>query len=875
MKKILNQIIYFFIITMVLLTGSVFAVTFEPIEAPYTEEYKEYIELSDEEKSKILEPRKYDLSNEENRTNTALLENEKISLKNLIRVLRSSANASAGKFTLKDLIPNNLAIRNQKSVNACWAFAAISSLETNLALKNYNNSIAEKIYDFSERHMAYTMSQSFLTGQTNPYGYNKKVSDGGTYLMAVAYLTNGQGAILEADMPFVDTQEDIDISQIQNKTVQTTVNNTIWLDSITDVKNAEEAELTNLQQEMKEHISTYGALYAGVYAPDGSEQSKNYINYDTGGMYVDEIKSWTEAGESDAQITYTTNPNHAVAIIGWDDAYAKENFTITPNNDGAWIVKNSWGEKEEYTFDEIKEIIGTEVSEEQLKTVLDALKEQGYTIDEENQKVTKKLGDDGIFYVSYEDATIYTNLFGVVSANDSKTYDNLYQHDQLGVNYVASYEATKTEDTYIANVFDRGGADVEYLTSIGISNYVEGTYEVYINPDGSSKAKEDLQKAELTTGSEITLTAGYNTINLEKPYQLTGNNFVIALKLKHTEGEYTYLSFESKKGDENSSSNAGESFVTFESYFSTDSNWVDIGDSSSAGTFVGNFCIKGITVDNYSGETANAGVVDPGGDDTGNNTTGGNTIENNTAGENIIGNNTTGGNTTENNTTGGNTTDNNTGGGTTEEDLPENSKFDNAKAYLTNMKVNIDNNSTNFEIQLEIRNIQVNQLNDNYEHYFYISSDANKTDIPESKWEKVDSFERQADGTYTIKLTINKESQLSDFTDDSQNAYLYIKEVATKGTKTSTVISNAMPVDIDTSDLEFNTENDGDKVVIYNPQIQGGNASTSTSTSSTDNTTAVTYLPKTGIKTVLVVIGVLAIVFVITYVKYRKMKDIK
>ena len=53
------------------------------------------------------------------------------------------------------------------------------------------------------------------------------------------------------------------------------------------------------------------------------------------------------------------------------------------------------------------------------KTVLDALKEQGYTIDEENQKVTKKLGDDGIFYVSYEDATIYTTVYPIEYLTES------------------------------------------------------------------------------------------------------------------------------------------------------------------------------------------------------------------------------------------------------------------------------------------------------------------------------------------------------------------------------------------------------------------------------------------------------------------------
>ena len=38
----------------------------------------------------------------------------------------------------------------------------------------------------------------------------------------------------------------------------------------------------------------------------------------------------------------------AIAIVGWDDNYSKENFKaingVLPENDGAWLVKNSLGD---------------------------------------------------------------------------------------------------------------------------------------------------------------------------------------------------------------------------------------------------------------------------------------------------------------------------------------------------------------------------------------------------------------------------------------------------------------------------------------------------------------------------------------------------
>lgn len=35
--------------------------------------------------------------------------------------------------------------------------------------------------------------------------------------------------------------------------------------------------------------------------------------------------------------------NHAIVIVGWDNAFSRDNFTIKPESDGAFLVKNSWG----------------------------------------------------------------------------------------------------------------------------------------------------------------------------------------------------------------------------------------------------------------------------------------------------------------------------------------------------------------------------------------------------------------------------------------------------------------------------------------------------------------------------------------------------
>lgn len=50
--------------------------------------------------------------------------------------------------------------------------------------------------------MVYATNRVFANNEINEYGFNKGASDGGNYYLASAYLTNGQGAIEESQMPF-------------------------------------------------------------------------------------------------------------------------------------------------------------------------------------------------------------------------------------------------------------------------------------------------------------------------------------------------------------------------------------------------------------------------------------------------------------------------------------------------------------------------------------------------------------------------------------------------------------------------------------------------------------------------------------------------
>lgn len=115
-------------------------------------------------------------------------------------------------------------------------------------------------------------------------------------------------------------------------------------------------EINTTRKVIKKHIMQYGSIYASVAGSGTIKKNNNF--------YVLNAKS------SDTR-------NHAISIIGWDDNFSKENFPVghKPEKDGAYLALNSWGDN---------------------------------------------WGDNGYFWISYEDYWVETNLKGVISVETTQ-----------------------------------------------------------------------------------------------------------------------------------------------------------------------------------------------------------------------------------------------------------------------------------------------------------------------------------------------------------------------------------------------------------------------------------------------------------------------
>lgn len=330
------------------------------------------------------------------------------------------------KYDLRDK-GRSTPVKNQGSLGTCWASATVGALETSL--------LPEESVQFSVDHM--TMRNSFNVTQ----------NDGGEYTMGMAYLTAWQGPVYEKDDPYGDGVSPKGLSPVKH---------------VQEIQVIEGRDF----EKIKEAVFKYGGVQTSIYSALRSSQSQSTF-------YNSSKNAYCYIG--------TEKPNHDVLIIGWDDNYPKDNFSVALEGDGAFICQNSWG--------------------------------TGF-------------GEDGIFYISYYDTNIGVHNVVYTGIEETDNYEAIYQSDLCG--WVGQIGFNK-ESVYGANVFE--AKENHKVKAAGFYATGKDTeYEVYVvrnfENETSFTRKEKVASGKLDN-------AGYYTIPFSKNIPVKkGEQFAIVIYLK-------------------------------------------------------------------------------------------------------------------------------------------------------------------------------------------------------------------------------------------------------------------------------------------------------------------------------------------------------
>ncbi|MBN1851136.1 MAG: hypothetical protein JW829_00370 [Pirellulales bacterium] len=430
----------------------------------------------------------------------------------------SPALGQPASYDLRDY-GRSTSVKSQKG-GTCWTHGTLAAMESNLlttgnwvaAGETGQPNLAEYHLDWWNGFNEFNNDDTTPTQQA---GNGLEVHQGGDYRVATAYMSRGDGMVRNIDGQSYSNppdRSDPDYHYYYARDVE-------W-----HVAGSHGNDISNISA-IKNAIMNDGALGTCYNASD----------YGSTNHYQPE--------------NTTEDPNHSVAIIGWNDT---KYFSGAPGR-GGWLCKNSWG---------------------------------------------SDWNGDGHFWISYYDkhAGHHPEMGAVSFRNvELSEYTHVYYHDYHG------WRDTLTAYSEAFNAFVAEGKDplqaVSFYTG---ADHVDYTVKIYDTFSGGQLA------GELATKSGTIEVTGYHTIDLDsRAFFPEGDDFYIYLQVssgglamdRTSEIPVLLDTPAVTDGSVASDANSGESF------YLDGTTWIDLQthylyDSALGREVTGsaNFCIKGFTV---------------------------------------------------------------------------------------------------------------------------------------------------------------------------------------------------------------------------------------------------------------------------------------
>ena len=476
----------------------------------------------------------------------------------------NSAGAADGempsKYDLRDVEVKGSGIvppiRLQNPFGTCWSFGAIAAAETSIlgsGLAQEDGYTAET-FNLSEKHLAY-FTFSSLDDPEDPQkgeGYHFSVPVPGSKKMAggqTRYATwlfaSGIGPNLEDRGGLDEGDEEVLVYKGRNGETESRI--VTWYDengekhsgirrfcyssdddwAIPDkyrfyqsyrLKDSCILPCPAQYEDEKEAVYTYN--------PRGTEAIKQQLLANRG-VAIDinaetsrpdqTTRKWKYLSPNWAQYTYEAvfNNPHVVCIVGWDDDYPKENFIEghQPPENGAWLVRNSWGSD----YNEFP---------------MNGYRHWGIA-QEENKH-------NGYFWISYYDHTLNNpEAFVFDKSNVGSSY-YVQQYDYVAPDSEKIKEVASDSEMKTANVFvaDQNAVLTE-ISTVSTTPNSEVSYEIYLL---RSKYTTPSDGVKIQSGEGYTFEyGGYHRFALKEPVTLfRGQAYSVVISQKTPSGKSVF-----------------------------------------------------------------------------------------------------------------------------------------------------------------------------------------------------------------------------------------------------------------------------------------------------------------------------------------------